>query len=583
MFARTTVFGRYDAGTYGLVERVADHLPEPPPNTPRQTLWRVFAKRSILASGAIERPIVFGDNDRPGVMLAGAARTYANRYAVQPGKKVVVCGNSDDIARTVADLGAAGCQVVAVVDTRPQSNGVDLGRPIYRNSVVRRALGGQYVQAAEIGEVDSGISTEKVDCDAIVVTGGWSPNINVATHLGARPSYDPDIVGFTLPEHQGEMTVAGSAMGDFGTMDCFSAGERAANACLGALGIAPRNAPVVNDVDEAPFGNMQAFFYVRNAKGKSFVDFQNDVIAKDLRQAVQEGYDSAEHAKRYTTFGMATDQGKTGSLNGAAILADAMGRTIGEVGVTTARPPYTPVSLGAWSGHAAGAEFMPTRRTPMHGWHEANGAEFVEAGLWYRPAYYLRKGEQTWLEASDREVEATRSSVGISDVSTLGKIDIQGPDAGRFLNKLYINGWTKLAVGKARYGLMLREDGMVMDDGTTSRLGEEHYLMTTTTANAAGVMAHIEYCHQVIWPEFDVQYVSVTEQWAQMAIAGPRARDVLTRVVDDVDLSNEAFPFMAARDLTILGGMPARLFRISFSGELAYELAVPADYGTASS
>lgn len=579
MFARTTVFGRYDAGTYGLIERVADHFPEPPAHTPRQILWRVFAKRSILAAGAIERPIVFGDNDRPGVMMAGAARAYANRYAVQAGKKVVVCGNSDDVARTVSDLGAVGAKVVAVVDTRADAHTADVGRPIYRNSVVRRALGGQYVQAAEIGEVGSGISTENVECDAIVVSGGWSPNINVATHLGQRPTYNPEVVGFTMPEKLGEMTVAGAANGVYDTAGCLQAGERAATVALSALGMTPKDAVVARDIDEGPHGNLEAFFHVTGAEGKCFVDFQNDVTDKDLKLAVKEGYDSAEHAKRYTTFGMATDQGKTGSLNGAAILADALNATIADVGVTTARPPYTPVALGAWGGHAVGAEFMPTRRTPMHAWHEEHGAVFVEAGLWYRPAYYLRSGEKDWLEASDREVLATRGSVGICDVSTLGKIDVQGSDAGAFLNKLYINGWTKLPVGKARYGLMLREDGMVMDDGTTSRLAEDHYIMTTTTANAAGVMAHMEYCHQVIWPELDVQYVSVTEQWAQMAIAGPKSRDVLSRIVDDFDISNEAFPFMGAAELTILGGMPARLFRISFSGELAYELAVPADYG----
>ncbi len=581
MFPRTTVFGRYDAGTYGLLERIGDHLAEPAPYTARQCLWRVFAKRSILATGAIERPIVFGDNDRPGVMLAGAARTYANRYGVQAGKKVVVCGNNDDIARTVADLGAAGATIAAVVDTRATGGAEDLGRPIYRNSVVRRALGGQYVQGVEIGEVGGGISTEKIDCDAVVMTGGWSPNIYVATHLGQKPSYDEKIVGFTMPSDLGEMTIAGAANGIYDTAGCLAAGAAVATSALDAMGMSGAKGDTALDVDEGPSGQIEPFFYVKDATGKCFVDFQNDVTDKDLKLAIQEGYDSAEHAKRYTTFGMATDQGKTGSLNGAAILADALGSSIADVGVTTARPPYTPVSFGAWAGHAVGEEFQPTRRTPMHDWHEENGAVFVEAGLWYRPAYYREPGETTWQESSDREVLATRGSVGLSDVSTLGKIDVQGPDAGAFLNKLYVNGWTKLAVGKARYGLMLREDGFVMDDGTTSRLDEDHYLMTTTTANAGPVMAHMDYCHQILWPELDVQFVSVTEQWAQMAIAGPNARKTLQGVVDDFDLSNEAFPFMGAANLTILGGMPARLFRISFSGELAYELAVPADLGIA--
>ncbi|MGI9406932.1 MAG: sarcosine oxidase subunit alpha family protein [Hyphomicrobiaceae bacterium] len=581
MFSRTTVFGRYDAGTYGLLERIGDHLPESAPHTARQCLWRIYTKQAILASGAIERPIVFGDNDRPGVMMAGAARTYANQYGVRAGDNVVVFGNSDDVARTVADLGHAGVTVAAVVDTRKSAGHEDLGRPIYQNSVVRRALGGQSVQGVEIGDVEGSTTTKTIDCDGVIVSGGWSPNIFVATHLGQKPSYDAEIVGFTMPDELGELRIAGAASGIYNTSECLKAGENVAVASLYALGLKPVSNGKLPNVDEGPSGRIEAFFFVSKTKGKCFVDFQNDVTDKDLKLAVREGYDSAEHAKRYTTFGMATDQGKTGSLNGAAILADAIGASISDVGVTTARPPYTPVSFGAWAGHSAGEEFQPVRLTPMHRWHEDNGAIFVEAGLWYRPSFYRREGEKTWLESSDREVLATRNSVGISDVSTLGKIDVQGPDAGAFLNKLYVNGWTKLPVGKARYGLMLREDGMVMDDGTTSRLDDEHYLMTTTTANAGPVMAHMDYYHQVVWPELDVQFVSVTEQWAQMAVAGPRARDVLKKIVDGFDLSNAAFPFMGASELTILGGMPARLFRISFSGELAYELAVPADYGIA--
>jgi len=374
--------------------------------------------------------------------------------------------------------------------------------------------------------------------------------------------------------------IVGAASGVADTGGCFTAGEKAGRRALEALGIAA--APVkLPEVVEGPLGWANDCLRTKSRLGKAFVDLQNDVTDKDLALAVGEGYASAEHAKRYTTLGMATDQGRSASVNAAAVLADALGAKIADVGTTTARPPYAPIAIGALAGHSVGADMQPTRKTPMHAWHEANGAVFMETGLWLRPQYYIRDGRTDWLVNAKREARATRQSVGISDVSTLGKIDIQGPDAATFLNRLYINGWSKLAVGRARYGLMLREDGFVMDDGTTARLGEEHFLMTTTTANAGPVMAHMEFCHQVHWPDLDVQFVSVSEQWAQIAVAGPNSRAALAPLVGDLDLSNEAFAFMSAREISFLGGIEARLFRISFSGELAYELAVPADYGIA--
>jgi sarcosine oxidase subunit alpha len=318
------------------------------------------------------------------------------------------------------------------------------------------------------------------------------------------------------------------------------------------------------------------------SKGKAFVDFQNDVTESDIRLAHQEGFRSVEHLKRYTTLGMATDQGKTSNVPGQAIMAALTGRSMGETGTTVFRPPYTPVAIGALAGHHRGKAFRPTRLTASHAWAQEQGAVFVETGLWLRAQYFPKPGDQDWLAAVVREVNGVRRSVGVCDVSTLGKIDIQGADAAEFLERVYINAWKGLAVGKARYGLMLREDGFVMDDGTTSRLGESHFLMTTTTANAARVMQHLEFCHQALWPTLDVQMVSVTEQWAQFSIAGPRSRDVLRGVVDgNHDLSNGGFPYLAARAVSVGGGIPARLFRISFSGELAYELAVEASYGDA--
>jgi glycine cleavage system aminomethyltransferase T len=321
---------------------------------------------------------------------------------------------------------------------------------------------------------------------------------------------------------------------------------------------------------------------VTGGRGKAFVDYQNDITDKDVELAAREGFRPIEHLKRYTTLGMATDQGKTSNLAGLAIMAEQTGRTIPQTGTTTFRPPYTPVAIGALAGHHRGKDFRPIRLAPTHDWSKEQGAVFVEAGQWLRAQYYPKPGESDWLATVNREVLAVRSGVGLCDVSTLGKIDIQGADAAGFLERVYINGWKALPVGKARYGLMLREDGFVMDDGTTSRLGETHFLMTTTTANAGKVMQHLEFCHQVLWPELDVRMVSVSEQWAQVAVAGPKARETLRGVVDPGhDLSDEAFPYLAARGITVGGGIPARLFRISFSGELAYELAVPADYGDA--
>jgi len=323
-------------------------------------------------------------------------------------------------------------------------------------------------------------------------------------------------------------------------------------------------------------------WHVKASRAKAFVDFQNDVTTKDITLANQEGFRSVEHLKRYTTLGMATDQGKVSNVTGLAILAEASGRAIPEVGTTTYRPPYVPVSFGAIAGHHRGKDFRPTRLAPSHAWAAEQGAEFVEAGQWLRAQYYPRAGEKDWLETVNREVTATRASVGVCDVSTLGKIEIEGADAAIFLDRVYTNMFSTLPVGKSRYGLMLREDGFVMDDGTTSRLAPERFVMTTTTAQAGRVMQHLEFCHQVLWPELDVQMVSVSEHWAQFSIAGPRSRDVLRKLIDEkFDLSDTAFPYLAAKEITVAGGVAARLFRLSFSGEMAYELAVPARYGDA--
>ena len=377
------------------------------------------------------------------------------------------------------------------------------------------------------------------------------------------------------------LSVVGAAAGRFTLSDALEDGARLGRDAAAELGFAPAAAEATPATD--PEGTaLTPVWRVKGGKGKAFVDFQNDVTDKDIEIAALENFRPVEHLKRYTTLGMATDQGKTSNIAGLAIMAEQTGRTIPQTGTTIFRPPYTPVAIGALAGHHRGKEFRPTRLTPTHEWSRRNGAVFMETGPWLRPAYYPIAGETDWLTSCNREVLAVRSSVGICDVSTLGKIDIQGADAAEFLDRVYCNGWKTLPVGKARYGLMLREDGFVMDDGTTSRLGETHFLMTTTTANAGKVMQHLEFCHQVLWPELDVRMVSVSDQWAQASIAGPKARDVLRGVVDPAfDLSDAGCPYLGAREVTVAGGIPARIFRISFSGELAYELAVPADYGDA--
>jgi sarcosine oxidase subunit alpha len=544
---RTTVFGVYDGGTYGAVERLTDHLPSG--TGPRQRLWKIVAKHCVLASGAIERPLVFGNNDLPGIMLAGAVEKYITRYAVAPGRNGVLFLNSDNAASLIPILTAAGIQLAAVVDSRPTSSpavrdaAMQASTALFAGSVISEAIGGLAVSGVEI--TTSRGQNIKLDCDFVAMSGGWNPALHLTSHLDGKPVWDEKIAAFVPGTVPPGMEVAGAAAG---------------------VGI---NA------------NIMPLWSAKNAGAKAFVDFQNDVTATDIKLAMQEGFVAVEHLKRYTTLGMATDQGKTANVNGLALMAEATGKTVPETGTTRFRPPYTPVAIGALAGPHRGKNFKPTRRTPTHDWAAERGAVFVETGLWLRAQYFPQAGED-WLAATSREVNAVRSGVGICDVTTLGKIDIQGPDAAKFLECVYTNSWANLPVGRARYGLMLREDGFVMDDGTTSRLAKDHYVMTTTTANAAKVFQHLEFCHQWLWPELDVCFSSVTDQWAQIAVAGPRARDTLEKIVDaPFDISNAAFPYMAAASLSVCDGTPARLFRLSFSGELAYEIAVPARYGGA--
>jgi sarcosine oxidase subunit alpha len=582
LMPRTTVFGAYDGGTFGAVERVSDHVPEPAPGQPRQRLWRIVAKQTIVAQGATERPIVFGNNDRPGVMLASAARSYINRYGVAPGRTAIVFSNNDDGASTINDLVAAGISVAALVDTRPalpdaiEARAESLGIRIFEGGVVSDALGGSRVKGARI--VSAAGVVQAISCDLIVVSGGFNPNMQMTTHLGGRPQWREDLAGFVPGSMPKGMTAAGAANGTFSLASCLVEGARAGTAAAAAAGFDAKPIAIPASDDEP--NSITAFWHVDRAKHKAFVDFQNDVTANDVALAEREGFRAVEHLKRYTTLGMATDQGRTSSVNGLAILAELTGKTIPATGITTARPPYVPVSLGVLAGEHRGKHFKPTRLTPSHNWAKSQGAVFTEAGLWLRAQYFPKPFENDWQTTVIREVNSVRNAVGVCDVSTLGKVEVHGTDAGKFLDRVYINMMSTLPVGRARYGAMLREDGIMMDDGTAARFAEDRYFVTTTTANAIKVVQHLELCKQWYWPDLDVQIVPSTDQWAQYSVAGPRARDLIARIVDKpFDVSNAAFPYMAVAELTAFGGIKARLYRLSFSGELAYEIAVPARHG----
>ncbi|NBU13722.1 MAG: sarcosine oxidase subunit alpha family protein [Alphaproteobacteria bacterium] len=579
LMPRTTIFGAYDHGVYGALERVNDHVATPPAHEPRQRAYRIYAKRAVLAAGAIERPHVFGNNDRPGIMLGSAMRTYINRYAVTPTKRVVVFTSSDEGYATAHDIIAAGGSIQAIIDTRADvtiSTPKDV--PHFKGAKILSALGNKQVQGVEVELSDGSIRI--LDCDGVAMSNGWNPAVHLTCHQGGRPIWDDRANAFLPGKLPPGMSVAGSAQGHFGLKETLADGARLGAAAADELGF---KAPMLATPDTDPESLAHTpLWRVKSSTGKCFVDFQHDVTDTDIELANREGFRSVEHMKRYTTLGMATDQGKTANISGLAILGEASGRTMAEVGTTIFRPPYTPVSLGALAGHHVHRNFRPTRLTPSHQWAEEQGAVFMETGLWMRAQFFPKKKNESWLEAMNREVEITRSKVGVCDVSTLGKIDFQGKDVGTFLDRVYTGTFSTLAVGKVRYGLMMREDGFVQDDGTTARLSENHWLMTTTTAGAGKVMAHLEFCHQVLWPELDIAFTSVTEQWAQYSIAGPHARDVLKKLVDaQHNISNDAFPYMACGAITICNGIPARLFRISFSGEMAYEIGVPNRYGDA--
>lgn len=593
LLPRATVNGYHDHNFLTIHQRLTDHLGEiAPMGQARQRMHRVRAKRVVLASGAHERPLVYANNDVPGNMLAGAVSTYVRRYGVAPGQELVLSTNNDYAYRVVLDWLDAGRKVVAVADARsnPRGSWVEEARArgvrILTGSAVVEARGSKRVTGARICAIDAKAHKvtspgEVLDCDLIVSSGGYSPVVHLASHLGGRPEWREDILGFVPGPGNGiqQRIDAGAVNGVFALGDVlangFEAGAKAAadtgyKAVSGSL-------PQAESLQEEP---MLALFQVPHDKStarapKQFVDLQNDVTAAGIELATREGFESVEHVKRYTALGFGTDQGKLGNINGLAIAARSMGISIVQMGTTMFRPNYTPVTFGAVAGRHCGELFDAKRYTAMQAWHLKNGAEFEDVGQWKRPWYFPKNGEDLHAAVA-RECVAVRNSVGILDASTLGKIDIQGPDAREFLNRVYTNAWTKLDVGKARYGLMCKEDGMVFDDGVTACLADNHFVMTTTTGGAARVMEWLEIYHQTEWPELKVYFTSVTDHWATMTLSGPNSRKLLAKVTD-IDLDKDSFPFMSWKE-GLVGGVPARVFRISFTGELSYEVNVQADY-----
>ena len=572
LMRRTTVTGAYDGGVYGALERVSQHLATPGADMPAETFWRITTRSAVLAAGAIERPVAFPMNDRPGVMMASAVQQYLNRFGVLAGKRVAIFANNDGAHRLAYDLMAAGATVAGVIDSRADAPRSD-DFQVWPGAVVTGTKGRQAINSVTIRS-DGRTFQEEVDC--LAMSGGWNPSLHLSCHMNTRPEWSDDIQSFVPRDGAVPgLFAAGAANGDMSTRDCLNSGIASARSALKRIGVTAK-APKSPEAEDRRYV-IAPLWEVSNAKGRAWLDFQNDVTTKDVHQAARENMQSVEHMKRYTTQGMATDQGKNSNINALAVLADATRRSIPETGTTTFRPPYVPVSIAAMGAGGRGKGFAPERFTTSHDLTDEQKAPWIEAGLWYRPSYFPEAGEKTWRESCDREVLMVRNSVGVSDVSTLGKIDIQGPDAARLLDMAYTNMFSTLKTGRVRYGLMLREDGFVMDDGTTARLGDNHYLMTTTTAAAGQVMRHLEFIAQCLHPEWDVRIISVTDQWAQFAVAGPRARAALNGILDK-PVEDANFPFMSCGAVTI-GGIAGRLYRISFSGELGYEIAVPAGYG----
>ena len=593
ILGRATALGYYDDNYVTVLERRTDHIAyRERHGRVRQRLWKVRARQVVLATGAHERPLVFRNNDRPGVMLASAAQSYVNRYAVRPGSNAVVFTNNDTAYDPALDLADAGARVT-VVDVRSELS--DLRRSQLRRRGIEllaghavtdvrgtRAVTGVSVAALTAAGSAFAGGNRKIPCDLVCMSGGWNPAIHLFSQSGGRLAYDETKGAFVPGEARQAQLSAGGCNGTGALAFALSEGREAGKAAAAACGFRKRGGttlPKVDVLEEAPIRLLWTVPSRDSSRrlDKHFVDFQNDVTAADIALAAREGYRSVEHLKRYTTTGMGTDQGKTSNVNALAILSETLGADVAATGTTTFRPPYAPATFGALAGRDVGELSDPIRTTPMHQWHVERGAEFEDVGQWKRPWYYPRDGE-SMREAVDRECLAVRNTVGILDASTLGKIDVQGADAAEFLERIYTNSWRRLAVGRCRYGLMCTEDGMVFDDGVTLRLGEHRFLVHTTSGNAARVLAWMEEWLQTEWPDLEVYCTSVTEHVATASISGPLARRLLVELTTDIDLDKDAFPFMSWRDGHV-AGLPARVARVSFTGESSFEINVPAGYG----
>jgi sarcosine oxidase subunit alpha len=587
VLSRTTAFGYYAQNFVGLVERVTDHLARPGRDEPRERLWQVRAKRVVIATGAIERHMVFANNDRPGVMLASAARTFLNHYGVVVGRQIGVYTANDSAYAAAIDLKKAGVGVAAVVDLRDNPSGplVDearaLGIEVNHGRAVTSVNGSQRIKSMTV-QAKGGGAERTIAVDALLMSAGWTPSVHMFSQSRGKVAFDDATKRFLPGTYAQDCVSVGACNGSDSLEDTVAqALEAGANAARDAGATSSKGVTLKVEASEGWTGGMLGSGPGAGAGTtvKAFVDFQNDVTAKDIRQAVHEGMRSIEHVKRFTTNGMATDQGKTSNMHGLAIAAEALNKDIPAVGLTTFRAPYTPVTFGAIVNHARHGLFDPTRKTPTHSWAESHGAVFEDVGQWKRAWYFPRAGEDMH-QAVDRECVTVRKSAGLFDASTLGKIEVVGPDAARFMELLYTNPWEKLEVGRCRYGIMLREDGFIYDDGVVGRLAQDRFHVTTTTGGAARVMNHMEDYLQTEFPDLDVWLTSVSEQWAVIAVQGPNSRDIIAPLVEGIDMSDEAMPHMSVREGMICG-VPTRLFRMSFTGDRGFEVNVPADYGRA--
>ena len=593
LLPRSTVFGYFDHNFLAVAERCTDHLGEHQHDRLRQRLWRVRAKQVVLAQGAFERPMVFCNNDRPGVLMASAVSSYIKRYAVIPGQRVVVFTNNDSAYQTAIDLHRAGATVAAIIDSRAGGAGTlggvaeDAGIMIMRGHVVSDVIGRRRVKGVRVakwnGNGDSSATVDsaiQIDCDLVAMSGGWNPAVHLHSQAGGKNEWDDDLHCFVPGKSQQACHSVGASDGLWSLPECLQSGLRAGDEAAQQCGFAATSleAPSAEPVDT---NKLEPLWRVPAASDpdrcpKQFLDFQNDTSVADVRLAVREGFQNIEHVKRYTALGFGTDQGKLGNINGMAALAECLGESIPSVGTTTFRPAYTPVSFGVCAGENVGDLYDPSRKTAIHEWHVSVDAPFETVGQWLRPWYFPR-GAEDIDTAVARECLAVRNSVGIMDASTLGKIDVQGSDAVEFLDRIYTHNVSKMKVGRCAYGIMLGEDGMVMDDGVMARLGEQHFYLTTTTGGAAHVLSWLESWLQTEWPELEVYLTSLTDQYSTIAVAGPNSRQVLQKAGCDIDLARENFPFMSVQAAE-LGGVPVQIFRVSFSGELAFEVNVDSRY-----